>query len=137
MAMLMKSFSDNYTITCDKKIVEICEEFQIDAFENNEPKLKINKTASYATTKKVMTKTYKSEYDMNLYLSILDSQTKYTIEERNRIFKEVFDTNRTDVKTAKLRKPFFKISMTRIDSIRIMMLMCIVLKRESSRSMNL
>jgi hypothetical protein len=41
---------------------------------------------------------------MNLDLSNLSSQTKYTNEDRIEIFKETFDTDLTDLKIAKILK---------------------------------
>jgi hypothetical protein len=54
---------------------------------------------------------------MNLYLSRLDCQTKYTKEER--IFKEVSDTDLSDKKITKVFKLYFKISITCEDNKRI------------------
>jgi hypothetical protein len=55
------------------------------------------------------------EYDMGLNQSHLDSQTKYTNEVIIGIFKEVFNTNLSDKKIAKVLKSDFKVSMTHID----------------------
>jgi hypothetical protein len=42
---------------------------------------------------------------VNFYLSNLDNPTKYTNEDRIKIFKEVFDTDLTDMKITQVFKP--------------------------------
>jgi uncharacterized Fe-S radical SAM superfamily protein PflX len=56
---------------------------------------------------------------MDIYLSHLDCQTKYTNEKRMWIFKEVIDTYLTDLKIVKFSKPYFKVSMALVDNKRI------------------
>jgi hypothetical protein len=54
---------------------------------------------------------------MNLYLSNLDTQSKFPNEERIRIFKETFDTVLTGMKIAKFLQPYiFEMLVYRIIS---------------------
>jgi hypothetical protein len=96
MVLLMESVSRCHKeITCDKKIVEVNEELEIEEFEDVEPNRKITKTA----TKKA-TKTSKLQYNMDLYLSHHNSETKYLNENRIRTLKKVFDTDLKNMKKA-------------------------------------
>jgi hypothetical protein len=53
---------------------------------------------------------------MNRYLFNLDSETKYTNEDRIWFFKEILETDRTDMKIAKILKSYFMVSMTHVDN---------------------
>jgi hypothetical protein len=77
--MLMGSASSS-TITYDKKIEEV-DEFEIDGFEDVEPEVKATKTskkvkATTKATKKGTVKATTLQFDMNIYLSHLNSQMK-------------------------------------------------------------
>jgi hypothetical protein len=86
----------------------------IDEFEEPEPKI------TKADSKKLITKTTKhEEYDMNIYLFHLNSQTECTNEDRIEIFNKEFDTNITDMKIANTLKPYFKVHITRINNKQI------------------
>jgi hypothetical protein len=56
---------------------------------------------------------------MNLCLLNLDRKTKCTNEERIRIFQEVSNTNLKEMKIVSILEPYFKVSMTRLDSKQI------------------
>jgi hypothetical protein len=115
---------NNKEIIYDKKIFD--DKFEIEKFD--EPELIV----IAAVTKKSISKTTKhEEYDKNFYLSRLNSQTKFTFEDRIEIFKEVLDTNLTDMKISKVLKLSFKVSMTRINNkrIKIFQVNCVEIKQ--------
>jgi hypothetical protein len=100
LVSLMRSVSHNKAITCDKKVIEIEEKFEEEVAI---PKVKPSKP----------------EYDMELYSSYQDCQTKFRNDDRIRIFRDVLDTDLNDMKIVKMLKPYFKVSMPRVDSKRI------------------
>jgi hypothetical protein len=89
----------------DSKVIEVNDEFE----ETESIKPKVKNAA-------------KPEYDMDFDLSNLDGETKYTNEDRIRIFKEMFDKDVIDIKIPNFLKPSFKVSMIREDNKRIKVL---------------
>jgi hypothetical protein len=131
MVLLMESVSTCHKeITCDKKIVEVNEELEIEEFEDVEPNRKITITSIKNTTK-----TSKLQYNMDLYLSHHNSQTKYLNEDRIRTLKKGFDTDITDMKKSQAVKPSFKVSMTCVDNKRpkVFQVNCAEIKLKTSK----
>jgi hypothetical protein len=52
---------------------------------------------------------------MDPFLSHLINETKYTNQDRIRIFKEVISPDLTDMKISKSLKPYFIVSSVRVD----------------------